>query len=428
MALRNVVAVARLGASRQARLLSTATSREYDLVLFGATGFSGRLSAEYALRAHGDKGLRIAVAGRDHGKLEALVAELGGLGLPATPHILVADASSPEDCARVAEAARVVASTAGPFREYGSELFGACARAGTHYADITGEARWIDWMRHEHGAAAEASGAVLVPGSGFDSVPSDVGALLAVRHFEGVHGSAPARVDAYVTRIKSGFQGGTAATIVGEMAAPTPAAPREALAYRTKIDWGRGSPTGTVRIGGVTRYLSPFIMAGANCPVVRRSNGLVGYADGLVYSESMALPTRGAALKNAAMLGLGGAALRFGPTRALLAGKLPKPGEGPSRERMARGKYEIAFVAASADASATTTTTWTGRSDPSSIQTSIFLVETALGLLDADGTATAGVRTPAAALGEALWARLEVAVWDKADDPAPAVTVTHATE
>lgn len=382
----------------------------------GWTYNNRRPRQRYALRAYGASGLRVALAGRDHAKLEAVVADLEG---PATPHVLVADANSDDDVARVAASARVVASTAGPFRTYGSKLFGACAAAGTHYADITGEARWIDWMAHENDAAAVASGARLVPGAGFDSVPSDLGCLLAVRHYENRHGDAPKRVDAMVTRIKSGFQGGTAATMVQEIVDPTPAAPRASFATKTKIDWKR---SGTVTIDGATRYLSPFVMAQANCPVVRRSNAALGYRDGLVYSETTASKTRGAALKNAAALGIGGMMLKYEVTRDYLASKgyLPEPGAGPSRARMLAGGYEIVFVA-SGDAGETSTT-WTGTSDPSSIQTSVFLVETALGLLDAESGG--GVLTPAAALGEALWTRLETASW--AADGHPAVTVAHA--
>jgi len=189
--------------SQAARCLSSASAgsseREYDLVLFGATGFSGKLCAEYLMRAHGDEKLRVALAGRDRAKLEAVAASLPG---KATPRVVVADAMSPDDMRRLAASTEVVASTAGPFRKFGSELVGACAAEGASYADITGEATWVAHMAHAHDATAKASGAALVPAAGFDSVPSDIGTLLAIREHEKTYGEAPERVDAYVTAMR----------------------------------------------------------------------------------------------------------------------------------------------------------------------------------------------------------------------------------
>ena len=136
-------------------------------MLFGATGFAGQLAAEYAMRAHGASGLRIALGGRSLEKLEAVQKEVAAAST-FTPKIVVADADDDEDMARLAASTSVVATTAGPFAKFGSKLFGACAAAGTDCADITGEAQWIALMAHEHDAAAVASGATLVPGAGLD--------------------------------------------------------------------------------------------------------------------------------------------------------------------------------------------------------------------------------------------------------------------
>ena len=401
------------------RALSAASSpgRDYDLVLFGATGFAGRLAAEYALRAHG--GLRIALAGRDGGKLEALRESLGATDVG----IVVADASDDGDVARVAASATCVATTAGPFAKFGSGLLGACAAAGTHYCDITGEAAWIALMAHEHDAAARASGASIVPAAGFDSVPSDLGTFLAVAHHEETFGEKPERVDAFYTAMRGAFQGGTIDTVVNEMDNPTPRAPRGASsAFATKIDWSRGRPFKTVTLRGKRLHSSPFIMAGANAPCVRRSNALLGYRDGFVYSESMALPSLKAALANAATIGVGAALLGFAPARNFIRdrGYLPKPGQGPSRAKMERGNYAASFVSESA--AGTTTTEWRGAGDPSCISTTIFLVETAVGLVERGDAAPAGIQTPASALGHALVAKLRDAKWQP-DDATPAIRV-----
>jgi short subunit dehydrogenase-like uncharacterized protein len=418
MALATPTARAATAAMRGARRFSS-TTRDYDIVLFGATGFAGRLAAEYALRAHPSK--RIAFAARDAAKLEALKASLD-----SDADVIVADAADAADVARVAAAATVVASTAGPYAKFGSPLFGACAAGGTHYCDITGEAQWIALMAHEHDGAARASGATLVPASGFDSVPSDLGCQLAVRRHVDVHGAAPARVDNYVTKMRGAFQGGTIDTVVNEITNPTPRPPTPSLegVPKTKIDWARGRPFGTVALGGKTRHSSPFIMAGANCPVVRRSNAALNYADGLIYSESMALPSLKAAVTNAAALGVGGAMLRFAPTRSLLRsrGVLPESGAGPSRAKMLRGSYAMSFVTTGANGE-TTVTNWNGAGDPSCISTTVFLVETAVAL--AEGAAVApGVLTPASALGAPLLARLRGATWGEGGD-APVITVDH---
>ncbi|KAH8088684.1 oxidoreductase [Aureococcus anophagefferens] len=370
-------------AMRGARRFST--TRDYDIVLFGATGFAGRLAAEYALRAHPSK--RIAFAGRDAAKLEALKASLD-----SDADVIVADAAD-------------AAGRAPPRRD---------------------GRRWIALMAHEHDGAAKVSGATLVPASGFDSVPSDLGCQLAVRRHVDVHGAAPTRVDNYVTKMRGAFQGGTIDTVVNEITNPTPRPPTPSLegVAKTKIDWAKGRPFGTVALGGTTRHLSPFIMAGANCPVVRRSNAALNYADGLIYSESMALPSLKAAVTNAAALGVGGAMLRFAPTRNLLRsrGMLPESGAGPSRAKMLRGSYAMSFVTTGANGE-TTVTRWNGAGDPSCISTTVFLVETAVAL--AEGAAAApGVLTPASALGAPLLARLRGATWGEGGD-APVITVDH---
>ena len=406
--------------ARQLRRLST-TKREYDLVLFGATGYSGRMCADYLLRTH--KGLRVALAGRDRAKLEK-VAE----ACATTPRIVVADAQDADALQRLAASTEVVASTAGPFRKYGSLLVEACAQEGTSYADITGESGWTLNMAAQHHETCVKTGAVIVPQAGFDSVPSDIGTMLAVKHHTSKTGAPPSQVRTYVTSMRGArFQGGTVDTLAHELAEPIrPVKPSSIRSKtKTKIDWTHGTrPWQTVQLKGKKRYLSPFIMAGANCPIVRRSNGLLSYKDGLVYSEAMALPSFKFALQNFAVLGLGTSLLKMGMLDFLRKrGMVPEAGAGPTLKQARRASYEYVIVATGEDGSRSETT-WSGNGDPSAIATTIFLVETALGLLAKRGQ-EGGVLTPAAALGEDLWARLESAKWDAADE-VPAVTVEHA--
>ena len=410
----------RRAATLPARRLSTTTKREYDLVLFGATGYSGRMCADYLLRTH--KGLRVALAGRDRAKLEK-VAE----ACATTPRIVVADAQDADALQRLAASTEVVASTAGPFRKYGSLLVEACAQEGTSYADITGESGWTLNMAAQHHETCVKTGAVIVPQAGFDSVPSDIGTMLAVKHHSQKHGAPPSEIRTYVTSMRGArFQGGTVDTLAHELAEPIrPVKPSSIRsATKTKIDWTHGTrPWQTVSLKGKKRYLSPFIMAGANCPIVRRSNGLLSYKDGLVYSEAMALPSLKFAVQNFAVLGIGTSLLKMGMLDFLRKrGMVPETGAGPTLKQARRASYEYVIVATGDDGSRSETT-WSGNGDPSAIATTIFLVETALGLLAKRGS-EGGVLTPAVALGDGLWARLEKAKWDAADE-APAVTVEH---
>ena len=305
----------------------------------------------------------------------------------------------------------------------------ACAQEGTSYADITGESGWTLNMAAQHHETCVKTGAIIVPQAGFDSVPSDIGTMLAIKHHTQKHGAPPSQIRTYVTSMRGArFQGGTVDTLAHELAEPIrpvkPSAVRSAT--KTKIDWTHGTrPWQTVQLNGKTRYLSPFIMAGANCPIVRRSNGLLSYQDGLVYSEAMALPSLKLAVQNFAVLGIGTSLLKFGMLDFLRSrGMVPAAGAGPTLKQARRASYEYVIVATGDDGSRSETT-WRGNGDPSAIATTIFLMETALGLLAKRSSGEGGVLTPAAALGDDLWARLENAKWEAADE-VPAVTVEHA--
>lgn len=387
------------------------TTREFDLVLFGATGFTGRLVAEHIARA-GDRP-RWAIAGRDRGKLEAL-----GLGVQA----LVADAHDRPALDALARRTKVVCTTVGPYARYGSELVAACTEAGTHYCDLSGEVPWMRRMIDRHHERARATGARIVHSCGFDSIPSDLGTWALQQEFAARFGRPAERVTALFGESSGGISGGTAASamqIADEAAAdrevrrllgdpyaldPEPRGPRPPAPDEAAVGWNRHLRLFTV----------PFMMAPVNTRVVRRSHALAGqpWGEGFVYREVMSTPgsARGAVMAGAAMAGLGGVALalRFRRLRELLAPRLPKPGEGPSQAARERGHWKTRFVAeAGANGSAALLRyTAADRADPGYGSTAKMLGESALCLALDPLTSDGGVTTPSLAMGGALLDRL----------------------
>jgi short subunit dehydrogenase-like uncharacterized protein len=387
------------------------TSREFDLVLFGASGFTGRLVADHIARS-ADRP-RWAIAGRDRAKLEAL-----GLGV----QVLVADAHDRPALDALARRTKVVCTTAGPYARYGSELVAACAEAGTHYCDLTGEVAWMRRMIDRHHARATATGARIVHTCGFDSIPSDLGTWALQQEFTARFGRPAERVTALFGETRGGISGGTAASalqmaadadadrevraILGDPYAldPAPRGPRPPAPDEAAIGWNRQ----------LRMFTAPFVMAQVNTRVVRRAHALAGlpWGEGFVYREVMSTPgsARGAVMAAAITGGLGGFAfaLRHKRLRELLARRLPKPGEGPSREDRERGHWKVRFVGeAGANGTADTLIyTASDRADPGYGSTAKMLGESALCLALDPLTSGGGVTTPSLAMGGALLDRL----------------------
>lgn len=407
--------------------------REFDLILFGATGFVGRLTAAHLAR-HAPDHLRIAIAGRSRDRLEAARAELPPSA--ATWPAVVVDASDQDAVGEMARRTRVVVSTVGPYAKYGKPLVGACAEAGTHCCDLTGEVLFVREMIDRHHEQAEASGARVVHSCGFDSVPSDLGVLVtaqrAAEDGEGTLGDTTL----HVRSLRGGLSGGT----IDSMREQIRQMSQDAASRRTVADPyglspdrdaeppGPATPAGErppSRLGRLVRRLpfqrdgltgrwsAPFVMAGYNTRVVRRSSALTGWSYGREFRYHEVSDTgQGVtgALRTAAMATvLGGlaAGLWFTPTRALLDRVLPAPGSGPGQEAMARGRFALEIE----------TTTTTGARyrtrvaadhDPGYTGTAIMLGESAVALaVDEDRLPQrAGVLTPATALGEVLVDRL----------------------
>lgn len=401
-------------------------SRKFDLVLFGATGFTGKLVAESVVRNHAKDGLRWALAGRNSEKLARVQAELSAIAPAAVaPEILIGDSADQASLEAIARQTGVVCTTVGPYALHGSELVAACVTHGTDYCDLTGEPHWIRRMIDRHQAAARKSGARIVHCCGFDSIPSDLGTLMLEQEALQRFGAPCREVKYLVTRLRGGASGGTVASIVNVVKEATnDRAVRAILAdpYALNPEGERAGPDGRDQIGiarepDLPGWSAPFMMAGINTRIVRRSNALLGYLYGrdFRYSEVMAFgPNSGGLLKAAqATIGFGGfmAGLGIPPLRALLERRvLPKPGEGPNEEQRRRGSFEVTLIGKGQHGSDAFTLRGrvAGTSDPGYGETAKMLSESALCLaLDgAELESPGGILTPASALGLRLIERL----------------------
>jgi len=399
--------------------------REFDLVLVGATGFVGRLTAAHLAEA-APTGVRIALAGRSGDRLDRLRAEL-----PAAAHdwpLVQIDVADPAACDALAQRATAVATTVGPYAVNGLPLVRACAEAGTHYADLTGEVLFVHQSVSELHEVAQRSGARIVHACGFDSVPSDLGVWLTARRARDEDAGGLADTVLTVRRLRGGFSGGTIDSMRQQvMAARTDPAARRVLANPTALSAPTphrrpaGKPGGrhTVldrlrppvrREPGSDRWRVPFVMGGFNAPLVRRSHSLVeeGYGAGFRYRElhDVGRGVRGA-LRGAGAVGAvtaAGVGLAFSPTRAVLDRLLPAPGQGPSEQQRARGGFTMEIVAGT-DSGVRYRTIVAADLDPGYDGTAVMFGQSGLALAGGEG-AGAGVLTPATALGDALVERL----------------------
>ncbi len=378
--------------------MAASRQREFDIVLFGATGFTGALTAEY-LAAHAPETTRWALAGRNPAKLAELRDRLG-VDVP----VLHADAEDTGALRQVAEAARVVATTVGPYIRYGDPLVAACAEAGTDYADLTGEPEFVDQTFLRHQAMAERTGARLVHACGFDSVPHDLGALFTVGHLPT---DQPIRLSGYV-RAGGTLSGGTLDSAVTAFSRFRRASATHAERRRVEPRHGtrraravRGRPGYDQAIGS---WVVPMPTIDPQI-VARSAQALDRYGPDFCYRHFFAVPGP------LAVAGLGaGAAGVFAlaqvpPTRRWLLRRRPA-GTGPTAEQRAKGWFRVRFVGRSGDRRVVTEV---AGGDPGYGETSKMLAESALCLAHDDLPATAGQVTTAVAMGDALSARLEKA-------------------
>lgn len=389
-------------------------SREFDVVVFGATGFAGRLVAEY-LAQNAPAEARIALAGRNAEKLATVQRALGGRAKSWAT--LVADSSDPEAMKALAKRTRVVCTTVGPYAKYGLPLVGACAADGTHYCDLAGEVQFVRDAIDRFDAEAKRTGARIVPSCGFDSIPSDLGVLLLHRALGKL-----SRATYVVEAMKGGFSGGTFASLLNALEeGRTNRARRRLMAdpYALSPDRSKEPDLGNERDLAtyeydpfVGRWVAPFVMASVNTRVVRRSNALLdyGYGTKLRYREVSGMKSRLRAMQMTAMLGAFMAGLSFGPTRTLLMRVLPKPGEGPSEHARKTGKLRVRIFGESEDGRRASVLV-KGEGDPGYALTAVMLGQAALCLAFDQSRIPprAGVLTPATAMGEVLVDRLRAA-------------------
>ncbi|MHA7272180.1 saccharopine dehydrogenase family protein [Arthrobacter sp. TMT4-20] len=398
-----------------------APARDHDIVLFGATGFVGELIAGY-LADHAPPDLRVGLAGRSRVKLEAVRSRLPVAAQDWS--LIEADSGRPDSLAALAASTRVIFTTVGPYAKYGLPVVEACARAGTHYGDLTGEVSFVREAIDRWDALARTTGARIVHACGYDSVPSDLAVLLLHQAAEADGAGGLTEVQ-LVARAKGGFSGGTIDSMRGQLDGMRADPVLRSLAGdpyclspdRTAETSNRQPPD----LGWVGRsedglWAAPFIMASANTRIVRRSNALQGWAYGrsLRYGEVMGMGRGpvGAVIAGATALGirLFGAALALPFTRKLLDRVLPSPGAGPS-EAARRSGWFHSQVTASTESGRRYRAVAAGPGDPGYAATAVMAGEAAL-LLALDGDRlppAAGSLTPATAFGDVLVERLRAA-------------------
>lgn len=386
--------------------------REYDIIVWGASGFTGRLVVDYMAQQQGTSNLKWAVAGRNPEKIRSV---LGNRDIP----IVQADSNDSESIAQLVQQTRVVLTTVGPYARYGSSLVEACAAHGTHYCDLTGEVHWMREMISAHQAAAVASGARIVHTCGFDSIPSDLGAYFLQKLMLEKHG-VPAKHIKYRPRAFSGgFSGGT----IDSMMAMMEQAKEDSTIMKTLADpyvlndRMRGLD-GPDRMSAYfdedfDSWIGPFIMAGVNTRVVRRSAELLDgmYGSDFQYNEGTLTGKGAGGFLGAAGVGLGSGVFAglaaMSLTRPLLQKFLPKPGEGPSEDAINNGYFDIELLGLHPhDASKNMRVRVKGDKDPGYGSTSKMIAESALALAQDDLPVQGGFWTPASAMGDALLKRL----------------------
>lgn len=398
--------------------------RPYDVVLYGATGFTGKQAAQYVARRVPPGALRWAIAGRDRAKLEAVKTALGAAAEDVEVH--VADSRDHAAVATLAAQTRVLLNTAGPFARYGDPIVAACVRARTHYVDISGETPWIRSLIDRYHTQAAAAGTRLIPACGFDSVPSDLGALLVVRHLQATLGAPCRQVTAYF-QLAGGFNGGTLASVFnlyesGQAAQlQDPFLLTPGLAPPQEDNERQQDPVLPFYDAAIGGWVGPFFMGPVNTRVVRRSRALFEqwgesygpefrYQEYLKYDPPLAVVKAGAV---SACLALFQGLLPLAPTRRLLQALAPPPGSGPAETTLDNGWFRCELIGQTHDGRRVHGLI-ADQGDPGNRVTVKCLCESALSLaLQADelpgGPTRGGLLTPAAGLGEVLAARLRAA-------------------
>ena len=375
------------------------SDREFDIIIYGASGFTGRLVAEYLQKEYGGTDLKWAMAGRNVEKLAAVRDEMS---VSSDVDIISADSSQPDTLAEMAARAKAVITTVGPYQLYGEPLLKACAHAGTDYVDLCGEPAWMKDMIERYDDAAKASGARIVLSCGFDSIPFDLGVYHLQKQAIENHGGACERVRCRVRGMKGTFSGGTAASFMETM--------KRAQKQPEVLDWlkdpfslspEKGAPQPPIHKPmeepDLGSWATPFIMASINTKNVHRSNALLDYKYGKDFQYGEMVLTGP---------GEKGEQLAKGMAKSNAFGdNPPKPGEGPSKEERENGSYDVMFVGDAPNGTRIISSV-RGDKDPGYGSTSKMIAEAALTLVK-DVQGSGGVMTPAPAMADGLIDRLQ---------------------
>ena len=380
----------------------SAPTKDFDVIIYGATGFTGRLVAEYLQSEYGGTDLKWAMAGRSMEKLQAVRAQMA---IPDNIPLIVADSNDPQSLSAMCDQGRAVITTVGPYQLYGEPLLKAAASSGCDYVDLCGEPAWMRDMIELYDSAAKQSGARIVLSCGFDSIPFDMGVYFLQNHARSTYGGPCTHIRGRVRAMQGTFSGGTAASFMETM--------KRAGQQPEILDWlkdpftlvpdftGPKQPHGAKPIfeEDLNSWSAPFIMASINTKNIHRSNALMGHSYGqdFIYDEMM-------------FTGPGEA----GQTMAeqvvkhnVFGDNPPKPGEGPSKEERENGFYDVLFIGTTQGGTMISASV-KGDKDPGYGSTSKMLAEAALTLLnqDSDSPIGGGVYTPAPAMGSDLIDRL----------------------
>lgn len=379
------------------------SDREFDVIVFGATGFTGRLVAEYLNDQYANSDVKWAMAGRSVDKLKSVRDEKG---ISETVPFVVADSSQPETLADMAAQTNVVLTTVGPYQLYGTDMVKACVEAGTDYVDLCGEPAWMHDTVEVFDKQAKDTGARIVHSCGFDSIPFDLGVYFTQQAAEAKFGMPCQKIRGRVRKMKGTFSGGTAASFMATM--------MRAGQEPEVLNWlkdpfslvpdfnGPVQPSGhkPIHEDDLDSWSAPFIMASINTKNVHRSNALLGHAYGeeFIYDEMM-------------LTGPGEKGEQMAHAVAndkSMAKNPPKPGEGPSKEERETGFYDVMFVGETANGERIIAGV-TGDKDPGYGSTSKMIAESALCLAQdiSKEQCGGGVYTPAPVMGEALISRLQ---------------------
>lgn len=390
--------------------------KEFDVIIWGASGFTGRLVAEHIFKKYGvGKSLNWAMAGRNQAKLEKVRAEVADSTVP----IVTADSHDRESLNAMVQRTKVMCTTVGPYAKYGSELVAVCIDNQVHYCDLTGEVQWMRRMIDKHQTAAVANGTKIVHTCGFDSIPSDLGVYFVQKSAQEQTGQRAKQIDMRVRVMKGGLSGGTFASFSNVLAE----AKKDKSIYKTLVNPYGLNPEGeqsgndkrdlqTVKYDKANKsWVYPFIMATINTKVVRRSNALMNYAYGkdFGYSEAMmssdGFSGKMRAYRNALILGTIFGAKPGSFLRKMVDRFLPKPGEGPSKTERENGFYKFHFYTTLEDGTKAFGVV-TGDRDPGYGSTCKMLSEAAICLAKDDLPKGGGILTPSVAMGDALLNRL----------------------